>query len=137
MHSIVRSEQILSELGLGLDWAAKRHNAIANNIANIDTPKYKRQDVTFPQALARAIKGKNSNLPLKRTNPRHLPAPAAETSIAIVEDKGTTYRNDGNNVDPEVEVAELLKNTLYYDALIDRIGGHVRSLRLVISEGRR
>jgi len=40
-------------------------------------------------------------------------------------------------VDAEVETAELAKNAMYYDSLIDRAGGYLRSLRLVISEGRR
>ena len=49
------------ELGMGLDWAVKRHQAIANNIANIDTPGYKRQDVAFPEVLAQAVKVKAQN----------------------------------------------------------------------------
>ncbi|MFY9187770.1 MAG: flagellar basal body rod protein FlgB, partial [bacterium] len=130
------SERILSELGMGLDWAVKRHQAIANNIANIDTPGYKRQDVAFPEVLAQAVKSEGSKLTLRRTNPRHLPPPPTG-SLSVTVERGTSLRNDGNNVDAEVETAELAKNAMYYDSLIDRAGGYLRSLRLVISEGRR
>lgn len=130
------SERIVSELSKGLDWAAKRQQTIANNIANVDTPGYKRQDVTFPEALAQAAKGQSTKLTLRRTNAGHLAPPSVGTYSTITQ-KGTSHRNDGNNVDMELETAELAKNALYYDALIDQLGGYLRNLRLVISEGRR
>lgn len=127
------SERIVLELEAGLDWAAKRQQAIANNIANVDTPGYKRQDVTFPETLAQV---QNTKLKLRRTNAGHM-SPLATEAFFTIKHQGTSLRNDSNNVDMEAETAELAKNTLYYDALIDRVGGYFRNLRLVISEGRR
>ena len=127
------TERVISELSLGLDWAAKRQRAIANNLANVDTPGYKRQEATFPEALAWAAQ---EQLSLSRTNDRHLPPQVTGTFSTVVE-SSTSHRNDGNNVDIELETAELTRNSLYYNALIDRAGDYFRSLRLVISEGRR
>jgi flagellar basal-body rod protein FlgB len=132
----ISSNRIMSELSLGLDWAAKRHHTIANNLANIDTPRYKRQDVAFPETLAKAINNKSPDFLFRRTHPRHLP-PTVNTSLAVTVDRKTSHRNDGNNVDVEAETVELAKNTMYYDSLIDRTGAYLRMLRLVISEGRR
>lgn len=125
---------VLRQIELGLDWAAGRQRAIANNLANVDTPGYKREDVAFPEALREAQSSRA--LTLAVTAPRHL-APAAQESLAVIRDTSTTLRNDGNNVDIEVEAAELAKNALYYNALINRAAGYLASLRFVISEGRR
>ena len=130
-HQLCLAKEYLSLIHI-----LKRHQAIANNIANIDTPGYKRQDVAFPEVLAQAVKSEGSKLTLRRTNPRHLPPPPTG-SLSVTVERGTSLRNDGNNVDAEVETAELAKNAMYYDSLIDRAGGYLRSLRLVISEGRR
>ncbi|HHV58586.1 MAG TPA: flagellar basal body rod protein FlgB [Firmicutes bacterium] len=127
---------VLREIGLGLDWAALRQRAIANNLANVDTPGYKREDVAFPEALRRAQAGGGRPLALAVTAPGHL-TPPAEEGWAVVRDTGTTLRNDGNNVDIEAEAAELAKNALYYNALVSRAAGYLASLRYVISEGRR
>ncbi|NLG86245.1 MAG: flagellar basal body rod protein FlgB [Firmicutes bacterium] len=127
------AEQVISELSLGLDWAAKKQRAIANNLSNVDTPGYKRQEVTFPQALQRATQ---RQLSLRQTNSRHLPSKVTGAASTVIE-TNTTHRNDGNNVDIELETTELTRNFLYYNALIDQAGEYFRNLRLVISEGRR
>ncbi len=135
MREII-SEKIVSELGFGLDWAAKRQRTIANNIANVDTAGYKRRDVTFPETLTQAAKNQDKELSLMRTHERHL-LPSTNEDLSTTVHMGTSHRNDGNNVDIELETAELAKNSLYYNALIERVGGHFRNLRMVISEGRR
>jgi flagellar basal-body rod protein FlgB len=127
------TERVISELSLGLDWSAKRQQAIANNLANVDTPGFKRNEVTFPEALQQAA---SKQVILSRTHERHLlPKPTGTVSTVVKSD--TSHRNDGNNVDIELETAELVQNSLYYNALIDRAGDYFKSLRLVISEGRR
>lgn len=124
-----------------LDGADLRHRAIAENVANADTPGYKRLDVEFQEALKAALDGEESRgVALVRTNPRHLPGgPSAlanaEASVYRVSD--TTGRADGNNVDPDSEMAKLAENTMLYDTLTQVLGRRLSMLRSAINEGKR
>ncbi|GGK13819.1 flagellar basal body rod protein FlgB [Caldalkalibacillus thermarum] len=119
-----------------LDASALRHKALASNIANVDTPFYKRRDVSFEAELQRAVR-RGQTLSAYRTDPRHIPfkhQTLAEPQIVI--DRHTTYNHNGNNVDLDVEMAELAKNQIKYHALVDRANGHFKKLKTVINEGR-
>ncbi len=105
-----------------LNAASQRHQVIANNIANVNTPGFKRSRVEFESELAKA-----------------LAAGESPESIAtkIVQDTETTLRPDGNNVDIEVEQVLMAENQLWYAALTRQISDHFARLRLVIHDGRR
>lgn len=122
-----------------LDAAWMRNKAIANNIANVDTPGYKRQKVEFEQFLSEAID--NRSVRGYTTNGKHIPVGAGSivdrSGIRIMEDNTTSMRLDGNNVDIESEMASLAKNNIMYDALIQKISGEFKKLRTAINEGRR
>lgn len=136
MPFAVFADGLLDKISLGLDWAALRQRAIANNLANVDTPGYKREDVSFPEVLRQAEESEAPYLALAVTAPGHLVSDAQPT-LMVYRDASTSYRNDGNNVDIDVETAELAKNALYYNALINQAALYLANLRLVISEGRR
>lgn len=127
----------VNKLGTGLDRASLRQTILSNNLANVNTPGFKRSDVqsldAFPRQLQRA-----SVAGLTRTNARHMPGRAVESSpFSVVEDRSTTMRNDGNNVDPDRERVLLLENQLYYESLIDAVSRKLGQIRSVIGEGRR
>jgi flagellar basal-body rod protein FlgB len=128
----VFKDKVLEQMALGLDWASARQRALAHNLANVDTPGFKRMDLLFPEALLQAGK----RLGLAATQPGHFGATGTNT-MKLTRETGTIQRNDGNNVDVELETAEMVKNALYYNAIISRASGHIRNLRMVISEGRR
>lgn len=121
-----------------LDATWLRNEAISQNIANVDTPGYKKKTVKFEEFLSGALDGEN--LPGKVTDKRHIPIGAADIEnvpISVSEDHASlSTRLDGNNVDIESEMAQMAKNTIQYNALIQRISGQFRSLRSVIKEGR-
>jgi flagellar basal-body rod protein FlgB len=128
----------LSQRILGSD--VLRKDAIANNIANVDTPHYKRQMVTFESELNRALESeKNPGTPTNLTDSRHIPfddnkdVNAVQARVQVEFD--TNYRNDKNNVDIEKEMADEVKNTLHYQALTSSVGGAIRRLRSVITPG--
>ncbi len=110
-----------------LDAAALRHEVIANNLANINTPGYKRQDVRFEDQLAAALARE------------HDPSTAATApSLAtlrpeVVTVANTSMRADGNNVDPEAENVALATNTLRYEMLAQSMAGNFASLKSVIN----
>jgi len=130
--------KLVDKLATGLGKASLRHTVLSNNMANVNTPGFKRSDVTMDASFAREFK-KVQHHGLTRTNSRHL-AGSTRTSTfpySIVQDNSTTMRNDGNNVDPDREQVLLLENQLYYESLTDAVSRKLSQLRTVIGEGRR
>jgi len=111
-----------------LDTAALRQRVIAHNIANVDTPGFKRSTVLFEDALSAALGGEGD--PDERA--RRIAATSPQ-----VERIETSSRLDGNNVDIDMEAAELAENALRYEALSRLAIARGRLLRAAISEGRR
>ncbi len=102
-----------------LDTYATRAEVLADNIANVSTPNFKRSDVTFEHELNRALATeKKQMLVANTTDSRHIPfeIPMDYKKVEpnIVVDYQTTYRNDLNNVDIDTEMAEEAKNTMRY-----------------------
>ncbi|GAE88954.1 flagellar basal body rod protein FlgB [Acetivibrio straminisolvens] len=119
-----------------LDAALLRNEAISQNIANVDTPGYKRKTVAFEEYLNNArgsIKG-------IRTRPEHIPVGARDVmdvDIKVSEDKSAvSMRLDENNVDIEDEMAQMAKNTIKYYLITQRISGDFNKIKSVIKEGR-
>lgn len=123
-----------------LEAGTLRQRVIANNVANINTPGFKRSTVVFEQELRRAI-GRGSRLALARTNPAHLagngPLTPSEVEPQVVRETSTSLRPDGNNVSLDEEMVNLAMNTFQYQAAAQFLSGKISKLRHVISEGRR
>ena len=111
------------------DAAWQRNEAISNNIANVDTPGYKRQDVAFESVLQQAL-GNNryesmddkvANVDLSRLRGR-----------AYLDYANYSYRLDGNNVDIENENVMLAENQLKYQGLISSINQEFTNLKTVM-----
>lgn len=114
-----------------------RQEVIANNIANVNTPNFKKSNVEFEELLAREIYGEESSkkLELARTHDKHLPYKPLEfhAEPTINQETSTIMRVDDNNVDIDIEMASLAKNQLYYNALVSEFGGHVSKLKAAIT----
>lgn len=137
-------EQIINSsnfnyLSRGLEAANLRHEVISNNIANVNTPNFKRSAVNFEDLLAKELHlGDDSGrMPLVRTNDRHLPiAMSTGSAHGVIEEDGTTtMRVDNNNVDIDSEMAGLAKNQLYYNAMSTQLGGFISRMKNVITSG--
>ena len=136
-------EQILNApnfdyLSRGLEAANMRHEVISNNIANVNTPNFKRSAVNFEDLLAKELNiGDNKNkLKLVRTNDRHLPVGVSGKVHGVIEeDNSTTMRVDNNNVDIDKEMAGLAKNQLYYNAMSTQLGSYISKMKSVITSG--
>ena len=91
-----------------------RNEVIANNIANNDTPDYKRQDVVFESYLQKALSGEG-NLDNKVANMN-----LGKLNATVYTDlEELSYRYDGNNVDISTETANLAENQIRYYTLLD------------------
>ena len=119
----------INVLDRAADAAWQRNEAISNNIANVDTPGYKRQDVAFESVLQQAL-GNNryesmddkvANVNLSRLRGR-----------AYVDYANYSYRLDGNNVDIENENVMLAENQLKYQGLISSINLEFTNLKTVM-----
>ena len=119
--------------------ATMRQEVISHNIANVNTPNYRKTNLEFEDMLAREIYGDepDGTLPMVRTHDKHLPfKPSAfHAEPTMVEDHTTIMRVDDNNVDIDIEMATLAKNQLYYNALATEFGNYVSKLKTVITSG--
>jgi flagellar basal-body rod protein FlgB len=135
----LRSEkQVLTILQKALDASWIRNQVISNNIANVDTPNYKAYKVEFEDLLRDALKKTSTRANI--TNPRHIPIGNGSlegVKPRIVRETGTSVRKDGNNVDIDVQQANLASNTIMYQALVDQLSAKLARLKMVINEGRR
>jgi len=136
LNSLLQSSQV-SVLEKALGAASLRHKVISNNIANVNTPKFKKSEVSFENQLELALSSEKA--PIARTHERHLPVKS--TGINDVEPMintitTTSFRNDDNNVDIDSEMAGLAKNTIYYNAVADRINKYFSNLKSVINGGK-
>ena len=106
-----------------------RENVITNNIANIDTPGYKRQDVDFESVLQKALgKTKYSSLDKKV---RELNQDLGKlTTTSYTDAANYSYRLDRNNVDENTENAELASESLRYQLLTTAITNNFSILQI-------
>lgn len=121
-----------------LDAVWKRNEAISHNIANVDTPGYKKEKVVFEEELASALNG--NSLRGKKTRDKHITIGSPninEIEAQLVEKGSTKMRVDENNVDIDVEMAELASNTIMHHAIVQKLNGEFSRLKTIISEGRR
>jgi flagellar basal-body rod protein FlgB len=122
-------------LNKGLDATSVRNRVIADNIANVDTPKFKRREVIFEENVKKVLENNKFNVKLRITNSRHMQIKEKDTQIEpeIRTLRDLSYRNDENNVDIDVETAKMAKNKILYDALGQSISNEIRLLRMAIT----
>ena len=120
-----------SILDKAADASWMRENVITNNIANIDTPGYKRQDVDFESVLQKALgKTKYSSLDKKV---RELNQDLGKlTTTSYTDAANYYYRLDRNNVDENTENAELASESLRYQLLTTAITNNFSRMQTVL-----
>ncbi|MEK3687058.1 flagellar basal body rod protein FlgB [Paenibacillus sp. FSL R10-2736] len=115
-----------------------RHRAIAENIANADTPNYKKKTVEFQEELRRAIQNDTQDdLEIKQTHHKHLQTKDAGAPLIpyrMITNNHTAMNNNGNNVDMDMEMAKLAENQLMYNYVADRVSGHYSKIRTLIQD---
>lgn len=127
-------DPLIPVLQRALDAGWLRQQVISYNIANASTPNYKRWDVDFGKIFREMTA---ANLPLSRTHQSHLEGEERGLSGPVLyRDMQTRMRNDGNNVDPESEMALQAATLLQYNLLSRLVSDHFSLLRTAITEGR-
>ena len=121
----------MDKIGRGLDASWTKNEVISSNIANIDTPGYKRKKVEFGDLLNEKLSSSSS---LSRTHSRHIDVPNNKVNgVTVAADTSTfNMRTDENNVNIDTEMSELSKNSIYYNVLAQRATGEITKLQSVI-----
>ncbi len=130
------SDPVLMALGKQLDSASLSQRVIANNVANVNTPGFKKSFVSFQEQLKAAL-GKQEIVMLT-TNPRHMGGAPSMENVApsVVQEKDSTMRYDENNVDIDQEMVNLAANSLLYDTSSLILTNKFNGLVNVIQGGR-
>lgn len=116
-------------LGKAADASWQRNELLSNNLANVDTPGYKRQDIDFESQLRRALG--NSRYETVDSKVSHLTSTELEGRV-YTDSANYSYRLDGNNVDIDTEGVELASNQIKYNGLISSINQEFSNLKLVM-----
>jgi len=125
----------ISALSQALDLGSARLQAISNNLSNVNTPGFKRQDATFAALLQSAEAG--DALPMAATDSRHLtPDLDSGGSPSLVTQRSGSMRPDGNNVDIDAETSRLAAAEIYYQGASQLLSGQFSGMKYVIAGGR-
>ena len=115
---------------------SKRMEVLATNLANVDTPNYKAQDIDFKTALAQAG-APGAALPLATTTSNQIGNSATsgdiDTSGALKYRVPLAPSLDGNTVDAQMEQAAFADNTVRYQATLTFLSGSLKDLMTAIT----
>lgn len=100
-----RTENIFDFLNAGIRAENMRQKTIANNIANLDTPGYRRVDVKFEDVLAKSLDEQGS-------------VDTSDLEPLLLSPKDTPVKENGNDVSMETEVGHLIENSMKYKAYV-------------------
>jgi flagellar basal-body rod protein FlgB len=109
---------------------------ISNNVANVDTPYFKRSDVRFEELLQQELEAQT--IEGFRTDPRHIPIGRSTQSVEpqVIRDEYTLMNNNMNNVDIDYEMALMAKNQLRYNVLVQQVNHDLKMYRTALNGGR-
>ena len=108
-----------------------RNTVLNNNLANVSTPGFKRSDIAFEDYLKKELSSAGTNVFMDQA------VAGVDLSklnvTTYVDQKELSYRLDGNNVDVDVENANLAQNSIRYYTLLDSITQEFSRIRMVLN----
>lgn len=114
---------------------AQRHQVLASNIANADTPNFKARDFDFRDAMQHALAGRPlaGGLDLARTSAGHLDGAAGSAAVHLQFRRDVQSAVDGNTVDMDVERGQIAENAMHYDILTRLITDRLQGMRAALT----
>jgi flagellar basal-body rod protein FlgB len=126
--------QHFSVLSKALDLRTQRHQVLASNIANADTPNYKARDFEFKSAMANATAANASNGGMAITARGHQKGSSSLSGAGALQFRTESQSAaDGNTVDMDVERSAITDNALQYQILTQLISNKFQGLRTAMS----
>ncbi len=128
-------EQHLSVLSQAMNLRTQRHQVLASNIANADTPNYKARDFNFDAAMKNAMAGRQQagGIGLDRTAAGHIAGGNLAGLANLQYRKETQSAVDGNTVDMDVERSQIAENAMQYQILTQLISEKFKGIRSALS----
>ena len=128
-------EQHLSVYSQALNLRTQRHQVLASNIANADTPNYKARDFNFESAMQNAMSGRAQagGISLATTSAGHIGGGSGSGTAQLQFRKETQSAVDGNTVDMDVERAQITDNAMQYQILTQLIGDKFKGIRSALA----
>lgn len=123
--------QGVSPLQRALNYHLERHNVLASNVANVDTPGFR------PRELLRSTEEAPGGLSVKRTDPGHMVRGGIDGPSRVIEDNSVPAGNDGNAVSLDREMAKVAANDLRYSGAAKIVSKQLAMLRYAASDGTR
>lgn len=108
-----------------------RNTVLNNNLANANTPDYKRKDIKFEEYLGKELKSGKGTLDRIVAN---VDLSALNTTI-YTDQENLSYTLDGNNVNPDTEYANLSQNTIRYYTLMNSMTQEFNRIKAVLQKG--
>lgn len=125
------TDRTMDVLRKGMEGTLLRTKVSMNNLANVDTPGFKRQTVRFEDALRRALRG--GGVVGEVAHPAHIPIRGSRTVAGVVPqlatDYATSFRADGNNVDVDQEmvaISQAAGKNVQFTTLLSRTYENIR-----------
>jgi flagellar basal-body rod protein FlgB len=115
-----KTDNIVDIINAGIKAETLRQKAIANNVANLETPGYRRIDVKFEELLAKCLRS-SGELDLSKLE------------AEIYRPKNTTVKSNGNDVNLEAEIGQMVKNTLRHKTYIRLLSKKYSQIDLAIN----
>ena len=104
-YEMSRTANMVDIIEAGISAESLRQRVIANNVANLETPGYRRMDVKFKDLFAKAMDSAGG-------------VDLGKVELGTYQPKNTPVKSNGNDISLEVEVGEMVKNSLRHTALI-------------------
>lgn len=126
-------QKLLDTVRISLRLRTERHQLLASNIANVDTPGYRRKDLPFEKIMESYLKQERA---LKITRPKHIPF-REKTLEEIIKKYEPSTLGTPNNVTLEEEISALTENQLLYESTLQALAKELERLKEIITEGGR
>lgn len=131
MADLTSSMAVLSR---AMDLRTQRHQVLASNIANADTPNYKARDFDFQSAMQSALGAAGiGSVALARTSGRHLEGTGGAGVGALQYRRETQSAVDGNTVDMDIERSQIAENSMQYEVLTRLVSDRLQGMRTALS----
>ena len=129
---MIQNDLTYQALTKAIEGSQRRQEAIASNLANLNTKNYKANRISFEGELKKALgeAQKSRDFESAKAKINHI-APK------VVKDQSSRMNNDGNNVDLDQEMSLMAANQILYQTLIQQLNQKYQTMSYVIHEGRR
>ena len=119
-----KTDSIIALIEAGIKAEGLRQKAIANNVANLETPGYRRIDVKFEEILAKSLDSSE-------------PVDLSEIEPQVYQPKKTPVKSNGNDITLENEVGAMIKNSLRHRTFIQLLSKRYKQIEMAINVGAR